>query len=56
MASTSRWRVLRQDDNGNVYVVTEVDSEERAQAIAAAYEAHAHKQMYFVAAIDDARA
>ena len=42
------WRVLRQDDNGNVYVVAEVDSEAEAQAIADELEARAHKQIYFV--------
>jgi hypothetical protein len=42
------WRVLRQDDNGNVYLVVEVATEVEARAIAAELEAHAHKQLYSV--------
>ncbi len=42
------WRVVRQDDNGNVFVVAEVATEVEARAIAAAYEARAHKQQYWV--------
>lgn len=41
-----RWRVVRQDDNGNVVVVVEVETEAEARSIAEAYEARAHKQMY----------
>jgi hypothetical protein len=43
-----KWRVLRQDDNGNVVVLVEADSEDEAKAIAAAFEARAHKQIYEV--------
>lgn len=42
------WRVLRQDDNGNVYVIKETATEAEARAIAAELEARAHKQMYEV--------
>lgn len=53
MATPSRrWRVIRQDDNGNVFVVAEVDSEEAARALAAQYEARGHKQTYSVEAVE----
>lgn len=42
-----RWRVVRQDDNGNVFAIAEVDTEAEARALAAAYEARAHKQIYW---------
>ena len=42
------WRVMRQDDNGNRYVVAEHLTEERARALAAELEARAHKQIYEV--------
>ena len=41
-----RWRVIRQDDNGNVFVVAEVASEAEARAIADDFTARAHKQFY----------
>lgn len=43
-----RWRVVRQDDHGNLYVVAEVATEAEAQRLADEYEARAHKQMYSV--------
>jgi hypothetical protein len=43
-----RWRVVRQDDNGNVFVVAVVDNEVEARAIAAEFEARGHKQTYSV--------
>jgi hypothetical protein len=42
------WRVLRLDDNGNTYQVAKATTEDEARAIAAAFEARGHKQMYFV--------
>jgi UDP-N-acetyl-2-amino-2-deoxyglucuronate dehydrogenase len=48
METTPVWRVLREDDNGNVFVVTEVATEADARAIAADFEARAHKQTYSV--------
>ncbi len=48
-----RWRVIRQDDNGNVFEVVEVATEAEAQAIAAELEARAHKQMYSVESIPE---
>jgi len=42
------WRVVRQDDNGNCYVVASGLAEPEADAVARAFEARAHKQIYFV--------
>lgn len=50
---SQRWRVIRQDDNGNRYVIAEVATEAEAQAIAAELEARAHKQMYWVESIPE---
>lgn len=49
-----RWRVTRQDDNGNVFVIAEVESEHAARQLAADYEARGHKQMYWVEPADEA--
>ncbi len=46
--SKQRWRVNRQDDNGNVYMVAETASEADACSIAQLFDARAHKQMYWV--------
>lgn len=43
-----RWRVLRQDDNGNRFVVAEGLSEETARSRASAFEQRGHKQLYWV--------
>jgi hypothetical protein len=51
--SHRRWRVVRQDDNGNVFVVAEVESEAEAHELAETYEACAHKEMYFVEPVDE---
>ena len=42
------WRVVRQDDNGNTYVVARGLTEARARALAAELEARGHKQLYAV--------
>jgi len=42
------WIVLRQDDNGNVFVVSEHLAEAPARRHAAELEARAHKQIYWV--------
>ncbi len=42
------WQVLRQDDNGNRYVIALLADETTARALAAALEAAAHKQLYEV--------
>jgi hypothetical protein len=49
----ARWRVLRQDDNGNVFLVAEVETENEAQELAAKYEARGHKQLYLVERVDE---
>lgn len=51
-----RWRVIRQDDNGNVFVVVEVASEVEAKAIADELTARAHKQFYEVHPVDPEQA
>ena len=45
---TADWLVIRQDGNGNEVVLAEVATEEQARAVAAAFEARPHKQMYSV--------
>lgn len=45
---TEYWLVLRQDDNGNVFVMSEHTSESAARSAAAVLEARAHKQMYWI--------
>jgi len=42
------WLVLRQDDNGNVFVVAELSSESSARAEVRRLEARAHKQLYWI--------
>lgn len=42
------WRVVRQDDNGNCYVVAAGLPRAEADDVARAFEARAHKQIYFV--------
>lgn len=45
-----RWSVHRQDDNGNRFVVATGLSREDAERLAAEFESHGHKQMYWVEA------
>ena len=47
------WLVIRQDDNGNVYVVSSHADEAEARAVATAFEARGHKQMYSVIRKDE---
>jgi hypothetical protein len=42
------WRVLRQDDNGNIFLVADSLEEDAARRLAAEFEVRAHKQLYFV--------
>ncbi len=42
------WLVLRQDDNGNVFLVAELPTEAAARAEARRLEARAHKQIYWI--------
>ena len=45
---TSMWLLLRQDDNGNVFVVGEYPDEAAARDGERAYVARAHKQIYWI--------
>ena len=42
------WRVMRQDDNGNRYVVAASLTHAEAQLMMTAFAARAHKQLYWV--------
>jgi hypothetical protein len=42
------WRVMRQDDNGNRSEVARVTSRCEAESLMRQYEAHGHKQTYWV--------
>ena len=43
-----RWKVLRQDDNGNTFTVTSGQTFDDAITTAANYEARGHRQTYWV--------
>ncbi len=47
------WQVLRQDDNGNRFVVALLADESTARALAAGLEASSHKQLYEVVQVGD---
>lgn len=47
-AAPGQWRLLRQDDIGNVYQMARHDSRAEAEAAAAGYQARGHKQLYYV--------
>jgi hypothetical protein len=49
------WLVMRQDDNGNVFIVSEHLSEAPARRHAAELEARAHKQIYWVEHVRNAQ-
>jgi hypothetical protein len=42
-----KWRVRRQDDNGNQFVVETGLTREQAEELVAMYEARGHKQLYW---------
>jgi hypothetical protein len=46
--TAASWRVLRQDDNGNTFVVADSLDEAAARRLAAELEAQGHKQLYIV--------
>ncbi|MFF2074442.1 hypothetical protein ACFVXG_06745 [Kitasatospora sp. NPDC058162] len=46
------FRVMRQDDNGNRFLVAKDLAEAEAHRLAAEFEARGHKQMYWVEAQD----
>lgn len=43
-----RWALWRLDDNGNRFVVAVFAHRDEAEAAACAFEAHGHKQSYWV--------
>ncbi|WP_281050090.1 hypothetical protein [Thauera sp. GDN1] len=43
-----RWALWRLDDNGNRFVVAVFANRDEAEATARAFEAHGHKQTYWV--------
>lgn len=45
---TGTWRVVRQDDNGNRFVVQDHLSRSAAERLAAEFESRGHKQTYWV--------
>ncbi|MFC8451734.1 SPOR domain-containing protein [Kitasatospora sp. NPDC057223] len=45
---TPEYRVMRQDDNGNRYLVAGGLAEAQAEQLAAEFEARGHKQLYWV--------
>lgn len=53
MGMSDYWLVLRQDDNGNVFVVAECAGEAAARTRAHELEARAHKQIYWIEPRDD---
>ncbi|MGW2249018.1 hypothetical protein ACWCXH_02295 [Kitasatospora sp. NPDC001660] len=46
------FRVMRQDDNGNRFVVARGLAKSEAEHLAAEFEARGHKQLYWVEAED----
>ena len=46
-----RWALWRLDDNGNRFVVAVFANRDEAEAAARAFEAHGHKQTYWVEAV-----
>jgi hypothetical protein len=50
----SRWVLWRLDDNDNRFVVAVFASRDEAEAAVRAFEAHGHKQTYWVEVADDA--
>lgn len=44
------WRVCRQDDNGNTFVIRTFETEAEARAYAKLLQDRGHKQMYWVEA------
>jgi hypothetical protein len=46
-----QWRVMRQDDNGNRFVVASALTESEARLLSASYAARGHKQLYWAESI-----
>jgi len=49
----SRWKLLRQDDNGNRFEISRFSSRSEALEILAEFEKRAHKQTYWLEACDE---
>lgn len=47
MADTGLWRVVREDDNGNVFVLADDLDEASARRLVSEFESRAHKQSYY---------
>lgn len=47
MVTAETWRVLREDDNGNRFLVAAGLTREEAEAQVAELTAHGHKQVYW---------
>lgn len=47
-ATDTCWCVMRQDDNGNAFVIARDLVRDAAQAMAADFEARGHKQLYWI--------
>jgi hypothetical protein len=52
-AAAPLWRVVRQDDNGNRYLVARHSTREEARQVIARLEAGGHKQLYWIEAEPD---
>ncbi|QID17842.1 SPOR domain-containing protein [Nitrogeniibacter mangrovi] len=48
MTDAARWRLMRQDDNGNVFEVGEYPDRTSAERARGALEAGGHKQRYWI--------
>ena len=46
--SEERWRLTRQDDHGNQFVMEIFDSKQQAEGVMAHYQGKGHKQTYWV--------
>ena len=51
----SDWRVMRQDDNGNIYLVRSGLTLDEARALADEFERRGHKQHYMVERVPEDR-
>jgi len=51
--SSRHWCVMRQDDNGNRFLVASALTEGEADLLSASYKLRAHKQMYWVEPMED---
>ena len=48
MNTPEKWCVMREDDNGNWFVVTAGLDRSQAQALRDEYDAKGHKQLYWI--------